>query len=321
MREKSDATFEPFLFRWHLFLGLFLSLTWLCVPHVRQTISPSSWLKTVPRQTEHWLAMGERGLVKRTLSFHVVAAVGPATGKKVARPPKLRSFRRGNKNSPSAAMPLARATAPFLAIALALCACVFKGASALESECSACEVVAVRWEKAGEESVGRGHRLFLPLPLEHPLLDLDPSAPLSHRKNTPPPPPPPPPPPLSFPDRQPSPPASPPRDPGPSSTSAAGSARGRGSARGSGSTGAAPRRGSPGSSRACATRGRSTPTTPSGRGRGRRRRRPLASPLSPRTTTKTKTRTRTTREREQGRERLCGSGEERTSPGPGASSA
>ena len=198
MREKSDATFEPFLFRWHLFLGLFLSLTWLCVPHVRQTISPSSWLKTVPRQTEHWLAMGERRLVKRTLSFHVVAAVGPATGKKVARPPKLRSFRRGNKNSPSAAMPLARATAPFLAIALALCACVFKGASALESECSACEVVAVRWEKAGEESVGRGHRLFLPLPLEHPLLDLDPSAPLSHRK-TPTPRPRPPPPPSLFP--------------------------------------------------------------------------------------------------------------------------
>lgn len=32
-------------------------VTWLCVPHARQKMSPSSWLKAVPRQTEHWLAI------------------------------------------------------------------------------------------------------------------------------------------------------------------------------------------------------------------------------------------------------------------------
>ena len=44
-------------------------------------------------------------------------------------------------------MHLARAMAPLLATTLALCACALRGVSAIESECSACEVVAVRVSK------------------------------------------------------------------------------------------------------------------------------------------------------------------------------
>ena len=73
MREKSVATLS---LQWPSLEDCFASssrFTWLCVPHVRQTMRPSSWLKTVPRQTEHWLAM-RASLVQRTRSLppHVV---------------------------------------------------------------------------------------------------------------------------------------------------------------------------------------------------------------------------------------------------------
>jgi len=144
---------------------------------------PSSWLKAVPRQTEQRLAMRGSSFSsnnellaacrRRPTTTALVVKAENKNGSDFKKSKKIEIVRQLEKNKIRLlAMPLARAIAPLFTLALALCGLVSKS-FALESECSACEVVAVRAGRTREGRIESFCFLFsLLLDLLSPLLTL-----------------------------------------------------------------------------------------------------------------------------------------------------